>query len=159
MNASTISTPVRRRVVLVVATVMLLDQLTKGLAGLLPQQQATGIFLPLRNPQFLLGLGGSSAVLTMLAAMAGIVLFGGVAYRSAVRGRLPAAIPGLLIGGALSNLVDRLLFGSVRDFIATPLIVVNVADLAVAAGLIGLALASAVRHYLAASTAPPTAQQ
>jgi signal peptidase II len=157
MNAPIISTPAGRRVVAIVAGVLLMDQLTKALAALLPQQRATGIFLPLRNPRFLLGIAGSYTALSALAAMAGVVLFGGFAYRSAVRGRLPVAIPGLLMGGALSNLLDRLFLGSVRDFIAMPWIVVNAADLAVTAGLVGLALAAALRRSPSASTAPPAA--
>jgi signal peptidase II len=43
---------------------------------------------------------------------------------------------GLFIGGALGNLADRALTGAVTDFIAVGHLVFNLADLAVAAGLI-----------------------
>jgi hypothetical protein len=46
----------------------------------------------------------------------------------------------VLVGGALSNLVDRLLLGAVRDFLAVAHVVVNLADLAVLAGLVGYGL-------------------
>ena len=60
--------------------------------------------------------------------------------------RLPVWIPGLLIGGASSNLLDRLLLGSVRDFLATPWAVINLADLAVVAAVVGVALLRPTRR-------------
>ena len=54
------------------------------------------------------------------------------------RGDLAPWIPAAVLGGALANLLDRLLSGSVQDFLATPWVVFNLADVAVIAGLIGL---------------------
>jgi len=61
-------------------------------------------------------------------------------------GRIGALSGGILIGGALSNVADRLLYGAVADFlnvsccgISNPFIF-NVADIAVFAGAAGLIL-------------------
>jgi len=56
---------------------------------------------------------------------------------------------GLLVGGAASNLVDRALSGSVRDFIRAGDVVFNPADIAIIAGLVAYAIAGlqpTVRH-------------
>ena len=67
-------------------------------------------------------------------------------------GGVPAWAAGLVIGGAVSNLADRLLVGSVRDFLATPWIVLNVADLAVAVGIVGWLVAGSRRTASTAHT-------
>jgi len=52
----------------------------------------------------------------------------------------------MIIGGALANLVDRILFGSVTDFIAFSFWpIFNVADSAITLGVIGL-LILAFKH-------------
>ena len=75
----------------------------------------------------------------VLVMVAGIVAFGAYVVWQAVRGRLAAWVPGLLIGGGTSNLADRLLFGAVRDFVPTPWVLWNLADLAVLVGIAGYA--------------------
>ena len=66
---------------------------------------------------------------------------------------------GLLAGGAASNLADRFVNGAVRDWLALPWLVVNLADLAVAAGVVCYLVAGArwARAEWAASTAAPAA--
>ncbi len=71
---------------------------------------------------------------------AGIALIAAYGIRLLGRGLLPAWIPGLVVGGALSNASDRLLLGSVRDFLTIGHLAVNLADLAVLAGLLGFTL-------------------
>jgi len=61
--------------------------------------------------------------------------------------RLSAAGYGLILGGALGNLIDRALYGAVFDFLylhlgATPLFVCNFADIAISAGVVLLLLES-----------------
>ncbi len=58
---------------------------------------------------------------------------------------LPAWIPGLVLGGALSNMIDRVRFGAVRDFISTRWAIINVADLCVVAGVLILPTLLAIR--------------
>ncbi len=61
-------------------------------------------------------------------------------------GRLARIAAGLLIGGALGNVIDRLLYGAVADFLNMSLpnwqnpYSFNVADIAIFAGAIGLVL-------------------
>ena len=61
------------------------------------------------------------------------------ASADAARHALPAWIPAFVIGGAAANLIDRAAFGAVHDFFVIPPVVLNVADVAVFAGLIGYA--------------------
>jgi lipoprotein signal peptidase len=53
--------------------------------------------------------------------------------------------PGLVIAGMIGNTIDRLRFGAARDFIRTPLAIVNVADLAVVFGIVLIAMALLLR--------------
>jgi signal peptidase II len=94
-----------------------------------------GAIVPLRNPEFSLGLASASIPITILLCVLGIVTFGGHVVGAALQGRQPSWVAALVVGGALSNLIDRLTGGSVRDFLAAPWIVFNVADVAVVAGL------------------------
>ncbi|MYZ46522.1 signal peptidase II [Propylenella binzhouense] len=59
---------------------------------------------------------------------------------------LPAVALGLVIGGALSNVIDRLLYGAVADFFLLHAggfewYVFNLADVWISAGVVGLAIA------------------
>lgn len=74
----------------VVALVAAADQVTKSLAS---QAGRLPAVLPVRNP---------ALSLEVLHVRSGVV---------------SATTAGALLGGALSNLVDRVLFGSVRDFL------------------------------------------
>ena len=110
----------------------------------------SGLLVPVHNPRFSLGLAGPSLPVMVLLMAAGIAAAAGYTLRAAAHGRLPLWIPGFLLGGASSNLADRLLLGSVRDFLATPWAVINLADLAVVAAVIGAAHAHRPRHHPAA---------
>jgi signal peptidase II len=59
--------------------------------------------------------------------------------------RSPQVARGLLLGGVISNLIDRILLGGVRDWLPVPILGVrnNLADYAIAVGVIWL-----VSHYL-----------
>lgn len=83
-------------------------------------------------------LGGSWLVLVLVfAALAGIV---GVFSIYATR-RLAWLTTGLLLGGALGNIIDRLRDGAVTDFIKFPhWPAFNVADIAVTVGVLSLVL-------------------
>ncbi len=47
---------------------------------------------------------------------------------------VPSWVAGLGLGGAVSNAADRVLFGAVRDFLVSPWVLWNLADLAVVVG-------------------------
>ena len=68
-----------------------------------------------------------------------------VADLLAVRFGISIVMPALVAGGTIGNTLDRIRLGSVRDFLVLPWAIVNVADIAVAVGVIGLAIALATR--------------
>ncbi|MFY9696969.1 MAG: signal peptidase II [Rhodoplanes sp.] len=95
--------------------------------GLFPQSGALGQWM-------LLGIKAVAAVLLS-------------AWLVRAESRLTAVALGLIIGGAIGNAIDRLVFGAVFDFIllhlTTPSFtfrwyVFNLADVAIVAGVIGL---------------------
>lgn len=99
--------------------------------GLLTQDGSLGRWLLIA-----LGLGGA-------------VLFGW--WLRATRGLLAAISLGLVMGGALSNVIDRLVHGAVADFFLFHLgdfewYVFNLADVCIVAGAIGLVLAWATER-------------
>ncbi len=106
-----------------------------------------GFILPIQNSDFSLGVATATSPIAMVLSALGILVFGGHATRAALRGELPAWIPGLLIGGAMANLGDRLAFGAVHDWLDLGKVVVNLADLAVLISLFGyFSLLATTRH-------------
>lgn len=137
------------RALLVCGAVVALDQITKGAVrdriargesvDLLPfvQLQHT------RNQGVAFGLGGEISPLLIAVAVAGLA--GLMAYLTLRPGAEPVAwLPaGLLVGGALGNLLDRVRDGAVTDFIdvgAWPTF--NLADAAIVVGVALLALSA-----------------
>ncbi|TML93885.1 MAG: signal peptidase II [Actinobacteria bacterium] len=120
------------------------DQLTKAVAGAL----RAGAILPVHNPDYSLGLVSGATPVLVLGSLVGLVAFGAHVVRRSAHGLLAPWVCGLLIGGALSNLADRVVLGAVRDFLATPWIVFNLADMAVLVG---------IGAYLLARLRPPVA--
>jgi lipoprotein signal peptidase len=123
-----------------------LDQATKLAATLGAAGQTSGLVVPVHNPRFSLGLAGAPRPIMTLLMAAGILAAGSYTLHAAHCGRVPTWVPALLVGGASSNLLDRLLLGSVRDFLATPWAVINLADLAVLAAVVGSTLAHLTRR-------------
>jgi lipoprotein signal peptidase len=136
----------RRRRLALAAGVILVDQATKLAAELLSSGHRHGLLVPVRNPRFSLGLAAATRPLMLLAMATGIALVAAYGVRAAGRRALPGWIPALVVGGALSNLLDRLVLGAVRDFLAIAHIVINLADLAVLAGVIGYCLTRLIRQ-------------
>lgn len=109
--------------------VVVVDQCSKAIATIaltaaaLPNEQALAGILPLHG-----------STLNIVAAVVLVVGFwlgrGLVAH-----GLVPPVALGLMLGGGAANLLDRLLYGHVRDFIRIPYLVVNVADFAIGLGV------------------------
>lgn len=131
----------------VAAGVVFADQLTKHLIAdsitpgdsrhVLPGLQ----FVHTMNAGVAFGLALGGHVL--LVAVIGAVLIAVLVYFARRPGRHLAWLPtGLLLGGALSNIFDRLNDGSVTDFIKLPLgwPPFNVADMSITIGVAILAL-------------------
>jgi signal peptidase II len=129
---------------LVLVLVVILDQVTKQLVahGMSPGQVDNLIpglkLVDVRNTgvAFSLFSGGGTIVLVItLVALAGLVC-----YFALRPGRRLLWLPtGLLLGGAIGNLIDRVRVGAVTDFIKLPhWPAFNVADAAITVGVFTL---------------------
>ena len=159
--------------------VLAADQFTKHLAlENLPYEQPVPvigdflIFYLVRNPGAAFSLGESVTwIFTIALAAVAVAIVWLAATR--IRSRLWAVALGLLLGGVLGNLTDRLLrepgfpVGHVVDFINTPWMmpaIYNVADIFIVSMMIGVALlvlvglhldGSRERRTTASEAAPP----
>lgn len=141
-------TPTRRgafvRAAIVLLIVVGLDQLTKHTVAtsIAPGEQQKflpGIqFVHVRNTGVAFGLFSSGGALVLTVTLLALALL--LVY-FLVRPRRPWLwLPtGMLIGGAVGNLIDRAVSGSVIDFIKLPdWPAFNVADIAITFGVLGL---------------------
>ncbi len=172
-SAATTSAPVFSRVIAIAAVVVIVDQVLKAFARgqlaecILPQVSSceqTGLFGPLRlirleNAGSALGFVQGLWVWLLIAAL-GLVILPFIGRRVAGMGRMATLALGLQVGGALGNLVDRTLMGSVTDFIDAGLgVVFNPADVALVLGALMLGIPFAIRAWSPASAGPADAQQ
>ncbi len=132
---------------LVLVAVVVADQLTKHLIAdsIMPGQTrhvVPGVqFVHTFNDGVAFGLAAGGH--TIVIALIGLALLGVLLYFARHSARRLVWLPtGLLLGGALSNILDRLRDGSVTDFIKLPLgwPPFNVADAAITVGVVILAL-------------------
>lgn len=153
------SSLVNTLVIAIVAIVVLwLDQYTKHLivTSFLPGESRYVIphFLKWtyeRNFHGAFGLFGSNAVLLIGMAIVVLVLFWFSFREAAVRSRVVRIAFGMIVGGAIGNVVDRLHYGYVIDFIDFYRIwpnIFNIADSCITVGVALLLLSSLVarRH-------------
>jgi signal peptidase II len=132
---------------LVVVAVVLLDQMTKALVvANVARGDRDAVFpgvelVHVRNRGIAFGLldgGGTLLTVLTLAALGALLLY------FALHATRPLLwLPtGLLLGGALGNMIDRAREGAVTDFIDLPLWpAFNVADVAITVGVLTLLLA------------------
>lgn len=126
--------------------VLALDQLSKAVVrGRVERGEAVEVVLGLqivnvRNEGIAFGLlADGGALLLVITAVTLAVLLVWFATDSARPGLWVAV--GLLTGGALGNLVDRVREGEVTDFLDAPLWpAFNVADIAITVGIVALVL-------------------
>jgi lipoprotein signal peptidase len=149
------------RLVAGIATVIfVIDQLTKWWVVHVMELARVGaidVFPPYLNFRMAWNTGINFGLLSgnadwtrwvLISVALGIVLFVLVWMRRDPPGRTGLIFAGLLIGGALGNVVDRLLYGAVADFLNMSCCGIdnpyafNVADISVFVGAIGLALFS-----------------
>ena len=140
----------------VAAAVLALDQLSKWIVVQLlnlAQVQAIDVFDPWLNLRMAWNQGVNFGLFSsdvevmrvVLIAIALVICVWVAVWLVRVRpGRLAQIAAGLLIGGALGNVIDRMVYGAVADFLNMSLpdwrnpYSFNVADIAIFAGAIGL---------------------
>ena len=124
-----------------VVWLVIADQATKSWAF---GAGRTGV-VTVQNPHAALGSVHAPGPWLIGLAIVSVVGFCVVLGHAGWRLGIPAWIPGLVVGGAVSNLIDRVRFGAVRDFIVTRWGIFNLADLFVIAGVVLLPLLIATR--------------
>jgi signal peptidase II len=133
------------RVALVAAGVVALDQATKALVRATVDQGDREAVFPgveivhTRNTGVAFGaLAGGGAVVTVVIAIALVALLG--YFATHVRRPLVWLPTGMLLGGAIGNVVDRVRDGAVTDFVQLPLGFppFNVADMSITFGVLVL---------------------
>ena len=113
--------------VAIAAAVVVLDQLTKYLIPTKVENTAAAFGL-LKDQQLFL-------IIFSLIFVAAVVYF----YKDVPKKKFPQVMTALILGGAIGNLIDRLLLGFVRDFIDVGFWpAFNIADSAITIGAIGL---------------------
>ncbi len=128
----------------ILAVVVALDQATKALvrSGIPPGEENSvfpGVTLVhVRNTGVAFGaFSGAGAIVLVLTVVALVLL---AAYFARHPDRPGLWVPtGLLLGGALGNIIDRVIRGSVTDWVKLPLWpAFNVADMAITIGVLAL---------------------
>jgi lipoprotein signal peptidase len=126
--------------VLLAGAVLAADQLTKAFAA----QRG----LVATNPAYALGVVGGAAPVLIAGALVVLVAFLALVARPAGALGVPPLFPALIAGGLMSNTLDRIRFGAARDFLMTPWAIVNLADIAVAVGLVAFVITATRRLYV-----------
>src|SRR4051794_4006064 len=143
------------RVALVAAGVVVLDQATKALVRATVERGERVAAIPgvdivhTRNTGVAFGaLSGGGAVVTVVVAAALVALL--AYFATHVRRPLFWLPTGMLLGGAIGNVIDRARDGGVTDFVQLPLgfPAFNVADMSITFGV--LALLYVLEHDAAA---------
>lgn len=120
------------RSAMLVASVIAVDQLTKFAAH---RGDAAGAVTPVLNPDYALGLFTAHPFALALGTIAVLAVIALWSQHTTTRTSW-WVIP-LFAAGAASNLLDRVAVGAVRDFLPTPWMVFNVADVAIAVAICG----------------------
>jgi len=131
---------------LVVLLVLALDQVTKALvrASIAPGEQRDVLgpltFVDVHNRGVAFGFLGGGGAIVLVVTLAALTLL--LAYFARHSDRPLLWLPtGLVLGGALGNLIDRIRQGYVTDFIHFPhWPAFNVADMCITGGVVALVL-------------------
>jgi signal peptidase II len=132
------------RAALVLATVVAIDQATKALVrGSIAVGEEDSVFpavslVHVRNTGVAFGAfsGGGLVVAALVAAALAALLFYFVTH---LHRRLVWLPTGLLLGGSVGNIIDRVRDGAVTDFVKLPAWpAFNVADMAITFGVLAL---------------------
>lgn len=146
-----ISRKASRAVAAIAVGVILIDQVTKVVATeSISRGEEVEVIGPLKftltfNDGVAFGLAGGGGILVIALSMVALVALG--AFIASAPDRLGTWLAGgLILGGALGNLLDRLRLGHVTDFILLPnWPAFNLADASITVGVILLAW-TVIRH-------------
>jgi signal peptidase II len=138
-------------VAIVAAAVIALDQLTKALVtASIERGEAVDVIGPLKftltyNDGVAFGLAGGGGIFVILLSMVALVALGAFIATAPDRPGTWLA-GGLILGGALGNMIDRVRIGHVTDFILLPnWPAFNLADASITVGVVLLAW-TVIRH-------------
>jgi signal peptidase II len=130
----------------IASVVLALDQLTKVVVeGELTRGESLSVLGPLDftltyNDGVAFGIASGAGPLVILFALVALVALGWF-VASAPPGWPTAVAGGLILGGALGNLIDRLTRGEVVDFVSLPAWpAFNLADVSITVGVLALAV-------------------
>jgi len=132
-------------VALIAAAVITVDQVTKALVtASIERGDAIEVLGPLKftltyNDGVAFGLAGGGGIFVILLSMVALVALG--AFIATAPDRLGTWLAGgLILGGALGNMIDRVRIGHVTDFILLPnWPAFNIADASITVGVVLLA--------------------
>jgi signal peptidase II len=146
---------IRRRtivsVAIVAAVVIAVDQITKAfVTASIDRGELVEVIGPLKftltyNDGVAFGLAGGGGIFVILLSMVALVALG--AFIATAPDRLGTWLAGgLILGGALGNMIDRVRIGHVTDFILLPgWPAFNIADASITVGVVLLAW-TVLRH-------------
>jgi signal peptidase II len=138
-------------IALVAAVVIALDQVAKAMVtATIERGDAVDVIGPLRftlayNDGVAFGLAGGGGIFVLLLSMVALVALG--AFIASAPDRWSTWLAGgLILGGALGNMIDRVRIGEVTDFILLPSWpAFNLADASITVGVVLLAW-TVIRH-------------
>jgi lipoprotein signal peptidase len=123
----------------VAAAIVFADQLTKT--------AASHAGLVAHNPAYALGVVGGPAPALVVGTLIVMAVFVGSLGRWATQLGVSPLFTAMIAGGTSANLIDRVRFGEVRDFVVTPWAIVNFADVTVFVGIVAFAVALMLRLH------------
>lgn len=146
-------------------TVVVIDQLTKQVIDVTigPGRSRSSYWFAgdwlgfdyVRNEGVAFGLQFGSSTLTIAVSVLAFLIIGAMFWRLASGTVLAAVGLGLMFGGAIGNLIDRIRLGSVVDFIAVgPWYRFNIADSAITVGVLVLAWCASMQDEPAHDNEP-----
>jgi signal peptidase II len=152
--------PMFERIAVPLAVAGILDLLSKRaiLASYAVDERRTIVprlldFTYVRNAHGAMGLFGDRPVLLIALAVGALAVLWYLLRTTLVASPLAQVGFGLVAGGALGNVTDRIVHGYVIDFVSVPhFYVFNLADTAITIGLVLIALPTLGRRGAAVST-------
>ncbi len=124
-----------------IVAIVVIDRFLKLVAyqGLVMNNVGNGLFVPTTNEGIAFGITIAPLIIIMVSAIIIVGLLIVLAHLVIKQSWLPAASILAILLGASSNLWDRVQYGFVIDYLSLPLTHINLADVLITAGGVGLA--------------------